>query len=46
MIKTTGLDKLAKKMDRLARFAEEVDGELATVSIDPNDPSSIEGSHQ
>lgn len=42
MIKITGLDKLTRKMDQLARFAEEVDGELATVSFDPTDPASIE----
>lgn len=42
MIKITGLDALTKKMDQLARFAEEMDGELATVAFDPTDPSSIE----
>lgn len=42
MSKITGLDALTKKMDQLARFAEEVDGELATVAFDPTDPSSIE----
>ena len=42
MFKITGLDALTKKMDQLASFAEEVDGELATVSFDPTDPSSIE----
>ncbi|MES3110083.1 hypothetical protein [Sphingomonas aurantiaca] len=42
MIKITGLDKLTKKMDQLAKFAEEVDGVLATVSFDPTDPGSIE----
>lgn len=38
MIKITGLDKLTRKMDQLAKFAKEVDGELATVSFDPTDP--------
>lgn len=42
MIKIKGLDALTKKVNQLARFAEEVDGELATVAFDPNDPSSIE----
>lgn len=42
MIKITGLDELTRKMDQLAKFAEEVDGELATVSFDPVDPGSIE----
>lgn len=42
MIKITGLDNLTKKMDELAKFAEEVDGELATVSFDPTNPASIE----
>ena len=42
MIKITGLDALSKRMDQLAKFAEEVDGELAIVSFDPTDPGSIE----
>jgi SepF-like predicted cell division protein (DUF552 family) len=42
MVKITGLDAFTQKMDQLAQFAEEVDGELATVAFDPIDPSSIE----
>lgn len=42
MIKISGLDKLTRQMDELARFGEEVDGELATLSFDPHDPVSIE----
>ncbi|MCP1247262.1 hypothetical protein NKW54_15215 [Acetobacter cerevisiae] len=42
MFKITGLDKLTREMDQLAKFATEVDGELASVSFDPTDPSSIE----
>ncbi len=42
MIKMTGLKELQKKLDDLAKFAAEMDGELARVSFDPNDPSSIE----
>lgn len=43
MIRISGLDTLTRKMDELATFAEEVDGELATVAFDPTDPASIEG---
>lgn len=42
MIKITGLKELSKKMDELAKFGSEMDGELAHVSFDPHDPSSIE----
>lgn len=42
MIKISGLDALTRKMNELARFAKEVDGELATVSFDSTDPASIE----
>ncbi|PRH84577.1 hypothetical protein C5L14_25580 [Labrys okinawensis] len=42
MIKVSGLDKLTQQMNELAKFSEEVDGELATVSFDPTDPASIE----
>ncbi|MCS6627917.1 hypothetical protein N0B44_33950 [Roseibacterium beibuensis] len=42
VIKITGLKELQKKMDDLAKFASEMDGELARVSFDPSDPSSIE----
>lgn len=42
MFKITGLDKLTREMDQLAKFAKEVDGELASVSFDPTDPGSIE----
>ena len=46
MFKITGLDKLTKKTDQLSKFAEEIDGELASVSFDPTDPSSIEAAIQ
>jgi len=46
MIKITGLDELSKKTDQLAKFAEEIDGELANVQFDPNDPASIEAAIQ
>ena len=46
MIKITGLKEMQRKMDDLAKFASEMDGELARVSFDPNDPSSIEAAIQ
>ncbi|MBS1078713.1 hypothetical protein JK217_13330 [Gluconobacter kondonii] len=42
MFKITGLDKLTREMDQLAKFATEVDGELASVAFDPTDPGSLE----
>lgn len=42
MIKISGLEQLSKKMDQLTKFSEEIDGEFANVSFNPNDPSSIE----
>lgn len=42
MARFTGLDKLTKKMDGLAKFAKELDGELCKVSYDPHDPGSID----
>ena len=42
MVNVTGFDKLTKRMDDLAKFAEDLNGEIAHVSFDPKDPSSIE----
>lgn len=42
MFKITGLDKLQKELDEAQRALGELDGELGSVSFDPNDPSSIE----
>ena len=42
MIKITGFDAIRKKMDQMAKFASEIDGELANVKFDPSDPASIE----
>lgn len=42
MIKISGFDAITKKADQMAKFAEEIDGQLATVNFDPNDPASIE----
>jgi tRNA threonylcarbamoyladenosine modification (KEOPS) complex Cgi121 subunit len=45
-MKVTGFDAIQKKLDQMARFAEEVDGTLATVSFDADDPESIEAALQ
>ncbi|MGX5733883.1 hypothetical protein [Bosea thiooxidans] len=45
-MKISGFDKLQKKMDQLARFGAELDGELTIVKFDPTDPSSIEAAIQ
>jgi len=42
MVRISGFDKLARQMDHLARFGEEVDGQITSVSFDPTDPASIE----
>lgn len=42
MIKITGLNKLSKELDQLQRVISQLDGEIGTVSFDPNDPASIE----
>jgi hypothetical protein len=42
MIKISGLDKLSKKIDEMAEFAKELDGDICKVSFDPDDPSSID----
>lgn len=41
-MKIAGLDKLTKTLDQASRAAREIDGELATLSFDPGDPSSVE----
>ncbi len=41
-MKITGLDKLAKELEDAGKALEGLDGELGSVSFDPNDPSSIE----
>ncbi|AGB43216.1 hypothetical protein Mesau_00730 [Mesorhizobium australicum WSM2073] len=46
MIKITGLDKLTKTLEQAQRALKEVDGELGTVSFDPQDPASIEAAIQ
>lgn len=46
MIKIEGLNELTETMDQVSKFASELDGELAHVSFDPNDPLSIEAAIQ
>lgn len=41
-MKFTGLDAITKKMDQLAKFAGDLDGDIANVSFDPQDPASID----
>lgn len=42
MLKITGLNELQRKMDELAKFGADLDGEIAQVTFDPTDPTSIE----
>lgn len=42
MFKITGLDKLTREMDELAKFAESIDGNLTTVKFNPDDPASVQ----
>lgn len=41
-MKITGLDSLQKKLGELEKAMAELDGELGSVSFDPEDPASIE----
>jgi hypothetical protein len=41
-MKITGLDTLQKQFDDAANALQALDGELATVNYNPNDPSSVE----
>ncbi|WP_208511956.1 hypothetical protein [Variovorax paradoxus] len=42
MFKIEGLDKLAQELKEAETALAALDGELGTVSFDPNDPESIE----
>ncbi len=42
MIKTSGLDKLSRDLTQAQRALEAMDGELGSVSFDPEDPQSLE----
>lgn len=46
MIKMKGFDALTKKMDQMSKFVAELEGEIAHLSFDPNDPVSIEAAIQ
>lgn len=46
MIKITGLDQLTRQFDEAQKALAELDGELGTVSFNPNDPASIEAAIQ
>jgi len=46
-MKITGLDKLTRHLDDAQKALKELDGELGTISFNPNDPGSIEAAiHQ
>lgn len=45
-MKITGLKELQRKMDQLAKFGSDLDGEIASVTFDPSDPASIEAAIQ
>lgn len=42
MFKIEGLEKLQRQLAEAERAFEEIDGELGSVSFDPDDPESIE----
>lgn len=42
MIKITGLDNLQRELKKAQEALSELDGELGTVAIDPEDPASID----
>jgi len=46
MIKISGLDSLTRQLDEAQQALREIDGDLGSVSFDPNDPASIEGAIQ
>lgn len=46
MFKITGLDQLTKQLEQAQQAIGELDGELAAVSFDPNDPASIDAAIQ
>lgn len=41
-MKISGLDAFTRKMNGLQKAVAELDGQIAEVSFDPNDPESIE----
>lgn len=42
MFKITGLDSLSRELKDAQRAISQLDGDIANVSFDPNDPASIE----
>ncbi|MEZ5464172.1 MAG: hypothetical protein R3F22_02885 [Lysobacteraceae bacterium] len=46
MISITGLDDLTKQLNQAQQALSEMDGDLGSVSFDPNDPASIESAIQ
>ena len=42
MLKISGLDQIQRELKEAERALSELDGELGSVSFDPNDPASIE----
>jgi len=42
MLKITGLDNLQNQLNAVQQALRTLEGQLATVSFDPHDPSSIE----
>jgi hypothetical protein len=46
LFKIEGLDELTKQLDDAQKALDALDGELGTVSFDPNDPASIEAAIQ
>lgn len=46
MIKVSGFDKLQKDMEQAQRAFDQIDGQIASVQFDPNDPESIEAAIQ
>lgn len=45
-MKVTGFEAIKKKTNQLAKFIEEIDGELASVSFDPANSETIEATLQ
>ena len=46
VFKITGLDNLSRQLTDAQRALESLDGELGTVSFNPNDPASVEAAIQ
>ncbi|MDO8772060.1 MAG: hypothetical protein Q7K57_25805 [Burkholderiaceae bacterium] len=46
MFKISGLDELSRQLSDANKAIESLDGELGTLSFDPDDPASIEAAIQ